>query len=84
MNTFDLLPLQENMAQRGAGAHDKWQSYMTVLVVNHGIIESISILTVFILPMLEYDVDEPWNASARKYSGCWPFVSSFRLSLRWI
>jgi len=26
----------------------------------------------------------PGIASARKYSGCWPFVSSFRHSMRWI
>ena len=26
----------------------------------------------------------PGIASTRKYSGCWPFVSSFRISLCWI
>jgi hypothetical protein len=32
---------------------------MTGLVVNHGIIESISILTVVIFPMMKFDVDTP-------------------------
>jgi len=57
MNAFVLLPLQECMAQRGAGKHDQWQEYMTVLVVNHGIIKSISILTAVIRPMIQFDVD---------------------------
>ena len=38
MNAFVLLPVQESMAQRGAGKHDQWRGYMTVLDVNHGII----------------------------------------------
>jgi hypothetical protein len=53
------LPLQESMAQRGACKHDQWRGYMTVLVVNHGIIESISILTAVIRPMIKFDVDKP-------------------------
>ena len=32
---------------------------MTVLVVNHGIIKSISILTAVIRPMIKFDVDKP-------------------------
>jgi hypothetical protein len=32
---------------------------MTVLVVNHGIIESISILAAVICPMIKLDVDMP-------------------------
>jgi len=47
------------MAQRGAGKHDQWRGYMTVLVVNHGIIKSISILTAVIAPMIKFDVDKP-------------------------
>jgi len=58
MNTFVLLPLQESMAQHGAGKHDQWRGYMTVLVVNHGIMKSISILTVVICPMIKFDVDK--------------------------
>ena len=61
MNTFVLLPLQESMAQRGACKRDQWRGYMTVLVVNHGIIESISILIVVIRPMIKFDVDKPWD-----------------------
>jgi len=59
MNTFVLLPLQESMAQRGAGKHDQWRGYMTVLVVNHGIMKSISILTAVIRPMIKFDVVTP-------------------------
>jgi hypothetical protein len=58
MDTFVVLPLQECMAQRGAGKHDQWQGYMTVLVVNHGIIKSISILTAVIHLMIKCDVDK--------------------------
>ena len=47
------------MAQSGAGKHDQWQGYMTVLVVNHGIIKSISILTPVIHQMIQFDVDKP-------------------------
>ena len=34
---------------------------MTVLVVNHGIVKSISILTTVICRMIKFDVDIPWN-----------------------
>jgi len=59
MNTFVLLPLQESIAERSAGKHDQWRGYITVLVVNHGIIESISILPAVIWPMIYFDVDKP-------------------------
>jgi len=59
MNSFVLLPLQESMAQRSAGKHDQWRGYMTVLVVDHGIIKSISILTAVIRSMIKFDVDKP-------------------------
>jgi len=59
MNTFVLLPLQESMAQRGACKHDQWRGYMTVLVVNHGIVKSISILTAVIRLTIKFDVDKP-------------------------
>jgi len=59
MNAFVFLPLQESMTQRGAGENDQWRGYMTVLVVNHGIIKSIRILTVHIRPMIKFDVDNP-------------------------
>jgi len=57
MNAFVLLPLQESMVQRGAGKHDQWRGYMTVLVVNHGSIKSISILTAVIRLMIKFDVN---------------------------
>jgi hypothetical protein len=38
---------------------DQWKGYITVLVVNHGIIKSISIITAVIHPMIKYDVDQP-------------------------
>jgi len=59
MNTFVLLPLQENMAQCGACKHDQWRGYMTAFVVNHGIIKSISKLTTVLRPMIKFDVDKP-------------------------
>jgi len=59
MNTFVRLPLQVSMAQRGAGKHDQWRGYMTVLLINHGFIKSISILMAVIRPMIKFDVDNP-------------------------
>jgi len=57
MNASLLLPLEESMAQHRAHEHDQWQGYMTVVVVNHGIIKSISILTASVRPMIKFDVD---------------------------
>jgi hypothetical protein len=59
MNAFVLLPLLESMVQRGAGKHNQWRGYMIVLVVNRGIIKSISILPAVIRPMIKLDVDTP-------------------------
>jgi len=61
MNNFVLLPLQESVVQCGAGKHDKWRGYMTVLVVNHEMMKSISTLTVVIRPMIKFDVDKQWD-----------------------
>jgi hypothetical protein len=58
MNTFVLLPLQESNVQCGAGKHDQWRQYMTVLVVNHGRIISIGIFTAVIAPMIKFHVDK--------------------------
>ena len=58
INTFVLLPLHESMAQRGECKHDQWRTYMTVLVVNHGNIKSISMLTAVIHPMMKFDADK--------------------------
>jgi hypothetical protein len=56
MNGFDHMSPRESMAQRRAGKHDQWRGYMTVLVVNHGMIKSISIPTTVIRPMIQFDV----------------------------
>jgi len=61
MNTVVFLSLQERMVQRSTGKHDQWRGYMTVLVVNHGIIKSISILTTVICPMKIFDLDKLWD-----------------------
>jgi hypothetical protein len=61
MNTVDLLPLQESMAQRGAGKHDQWRQYMTVLVVNHRIVQPICMLTADIRRIMKFHVDKPQN-----------------------
>lgn len=45
------------MAQRSAGKHDEWQGYITVHVVNHGIITSIRMLTAGICPIIIFDID---------------------------
>ena len=66
MNTFVLMLLQESMVQRGASKYDQRRWYMTVLVVNHGIIQSISILTAVICTMMKFDVENCGIASARK------------------
>ena len=51
MNTLVLLPLQESMVQCGAGKHDQWRGYMTVLVINYGIMKPVSIHTAVIRPI---------------------------------
>jgi len=45
------------MAQSGAGKHDRWQGYMTILVVNYGSIKSIRKFAMVIRPMIKFDVD---------------------------
>jgi hypothetical protein len=66
MNTCILLPVQESRVQRGAGKHDWWRGYMTLLVVNHGIIKSIPILTTVIHQMTTFDVDKPWDCFSQE------------------
>jgi hypothetical protein len=66
MNTVVLFPLQESMGQRGAGKCDEWRGYMTVLVVNQGIIKSISILTAVIRAMIKFDVNQPRDCVRRE------------------
>jgi len=66
MNAFVLMPLQESMAQHGAGKHDLWRGYMTVFVVNNGIMKSISILTAVIRLMINFDAHTPWDCSCQE------------------
>jgi hypothetical protein len=61
MNTFGLLPLQESMVQRGAGKHNQFQLYITVLMVDYRILKSLSILTAVVPPMIKYIVDQLLN-----------------------
>ena len=78
MNTFVLLPLQECMAQQGACKHDQWRGYMTVLVVNHGIIKSISILSMIIRPVIKFDVNKPRDCFRREVT--WMLAIHYQLS----
>jgi hypothetical protein len=79
MNAIVLWPLQESMAQRGAGEHDQWRGYMTILVINHGIIKSSSILTIAVIrSMIKFDVDNPWNCSVQEVK--WTLAIHLQLS----
>jgi len=57
MNTIVLLALPESIVQHGAGKQDQWQRYMTILAIDYGIIQSISIPTVGIVLMMKFDLD---------------------------
>jgi hypothetical protein len=61
MNACDLYPLQDSMVQHSAGKHDQWRGYTTVLVVNHGIIKSITIRTTVFRLKIKFDVDTLCN-----------------------
>jgi len=63
---FVLLPLHERRALGSAGQHDPCRGYMTVVVVIHAIIKSISILTAVICPMIEFDVDKLWDSCCQE------------------
>jgi len=54
------------MAQRSAPKRNQWRGYMTVLVVNHGIMKSISVLTTVIRLMIKLDVDIPRDCTQQK------------------
>jgi hypothetical protein len=85
MNTFVLLQLQESVTQCGAGKQDQWRGYITVLVVNQGIIKSISIYTAVIHPMIKFDVDKPWDCFHQEVK--WTLAIRYQLStlsLGWI
>jgi hypothetical protein len=57
MNNIVFLPPQESMVHHSAGIQCQWKGYMTVLVVNHEMIISITILTMVICEMTKFDVD---------------------------
>jgi hypothetical protein len=57
MNTCVLLTLQESLRQCSAGEHDQWQGYMTILVINYGMITSISMLAAVIRTKIQFDAD---------------------------
>jgi len=57
------------MAQGGAGKHDQWRGYMTVLVITHVIINSSSILTVVICPMIEFDAEKLQDCFRQEVNG---------------
>jgi len=66
------------MAQHAPGNHDQWRGYMTVLVVNHAIIESISILTAVIRLLIKSDVDIPWNCFCQEVK--WTLAIRYQFS----
>ena len=66
------------MAQCGAGQHEQWRGYITVLVLNPGITKSISILTEVIRPMIQFDVDEPQDWFCQEVK--WTLAISSQLS----
>jgi hypothetical protein len=66
------------MAQHGACKHDQWRGYMIVLVVNDGIIKSISILTAVICPMIKFDVDNPLDCFRQEEK--WMLAIRYQLS----
>jgi hypothetical protein len=72
------LALQESMAQCGECKHDQWREYMTVLVVNHGSMKSISILTAVICPMIKFDVDKPRDCFRQELK--WTLAIRYQLS----
>jgi hypothetical protein len=47
------------MAQCSVDKHDQGRGYMTILVINQGLIKSISLLTADICPMIKFDVNKP-------------------------
>jgi len=78
MNIFVLLPLQKSMAQRGPCKHDQWRGYMTFLVVNDGIIKSISTLPMVIRMMMKFDIDKPGDCFHQEVK--WTLAIRYQLS----
>jgi hypothetical protein len=78
MNTFVLLPFQESMVQCSASKLEQWRGYMTVLVVHHGCIKSISIHTAVIFPMINFHIDQPLDSFRQKAK--WTLAIRYQLS----
>jgi len=73
------LALQESMVQWSAGKRDYRSGYMTVLVVNHGMIQSISILTVVIHQlMIKFDLYKPQHCFRQDVK--WTLAIRYQLS----
>jgi len=51
---------------------------MTVLVVNHGILKSISLLTAVIHPMIKFEVDKPRDCLREEVK--WTLAIRYQLS----
>jgi hypothetical protein len=66
------------MAQCGACKHNQWQGYMTIVVVNYGLIKSISILTAVIRRMIKFDVDNPPDCFRQEVN--WTLAISYQLA----
>jgi hypothetical protein len=66
------------MAQRGACKHDQWRGYMTVPVVNHGIMKSNRMLTAVIRLMIKFDVDTRWDYFRQEVK--WTLAIRYQLS----
>jgi hypothetical protein len=47
------------MAQCSSVKHGQWQGNMTIIVINQGIVQSISILSAVICTMIKCDVHKP-------------------------
>jgi hypothetical protein len=66
------------MAQRGACKHDQGRGYMTVPVVNHGIMKSNRILTAVIRWMTKFHVDTRWDYFRQEVK--WTLAIHYQLS----
>ena len=84
-NTIVNLPFQERMAQCGADKHDQLRGYMTILVVHHGIMKSISILTAVIHLMIRFDIPKPQDCFRQEVKWllaiCWQLLTLSALDL---
>jgi len=78
MNNIVLLPLQESMAHHSTAKHDQLQGYITVLVINQGIIKSFTINTSVIRQIIKFDVDNLWDCFPQEAR--WTLAICYQLS----